>query len=87
MLKTKHWIVMSVAVALSSCGGAPSCDNSTALKILSRKGYSDLENVITLAVNEKAKHVTCQGHPQGWFTDIQYRVFRTAEGDVVVTIN
>jgi hypothetical protein len=88
---SRQMAVLSLLV-LSSCGSAPSCDDSEALKILATQSYDQLDTIVTLSVNNEAGHVSCQAtyHPPSWSAfgpgTVKYEVFRTTKGNVAVRL-
>lgn len=77
-------LMVLAGAVLGGCGGVPSCNDGTALEILDQNGHSDLSSIVTRSINEEAGHVSCSAIEPGRMGDLNYRVFRTSEGEIVV---
>ena len=72
-----------LALALTGCADTPSCGDSAAVKMLANSGRTELTDIVTISVDEKAHHVTCAAKERG-IVAFRYIVFRSSTGDIVV---
>ena len=72
--------------ALAACSKAPSCSDKTALRLLSQNGFAKLQRVVTISASASTGNARCRADngPLARGRTLQYRVFRSPDGNVIV---
>lgn len=77
-----------VTSAVAACAKAPSCNDRSALQLLAQNGYAKLGRIVTVSASNSADYSKCRADngSTARVRQLEYRVFRSPEGNVIVDV-